>query len=37
MTAVKQTGTRMIRWFKTFRERNRPPMKWHECTGYFVG
>ena len=37
MTTVKQTGTRVARWFKTFREKNRPPHRWYEHTGYFGG
>jgi hypothetical protein len=37
MTAVKQTGTRIVRWFKTFREKNRPPYRWYENNGYFGG
>jgi hypothetical protein len=24
--AMKKTGTRLAQWFKTFREKNRPPM-----------
>ena len=37
MTAVIQTGTRIARWFKTFREKNRTPHRWYNCTGYFGG
>ena len=31
MTAlVKTTGSRMVRWFKQFREKNKPPHRWYE-------
>ena len=31
MAAVAgQTKSRFTRWFKEFRERNRPPHKWYE-------
>jgi len=28
--AMKKTGTRFSRWFKTFREKNQPPYGWYE-------
>jgi hypothetical protein len=28
--AVTRAGTRFSRWFKEFKEKNRPPHKWHE-------
>jgi hypothetical protein len=34
MTAMKQTGTRFARWFKTFREKNRPPYRYYEHSMY---
>jgi hypothetical protein len=34
MTAIKKTGTRLIRWFKQFREKNRPPRRWYEHSMY---
>jgi hypothetical protein len=31
MTAmIKKTSSRFARWFKEFRERNRPPYRWYE-------
>jgi len=30
MTTVKQTGKRLTRWFKQFREQNRPPYRYYE-------
>ena len=27
---AKRTGFRLVRWFKEFKERNRPPHKWYE-------
>jgi len=29
-TAMKKAGTRLREWFKTFREKNRPPYRWYE-------
>jgi hypothetical protein len=34
---TKTPGTRLTRWFKTFREKNRPPYRWYEHDGYGVG
>lgn len=34
MTAMKQTGTRFVGWFKTFREKNRQPYRYHEHSMY---
>jgi len=34
MTAMKQTGTRFVRCFKTFREENRPPYRYYERSMY---
>jgi hypothetical protein len=28
--AVKNTGTRLVRWFEEFRRKNQPPYKWYE-------
>ena len=28
--ALKKTGTRFARWFKAFREKNRPASRWYE-------
>jgi hypothetical protein len=33
-TAMKNTGGRFRQWFKTFREKNRPPYRWYEH-GYY--
>jgi hypothetical protein len=31
MTAlVRQTHSRMVRWFKEFSAKNRPPHRWYE-------
>jgi hypothetical protein len=27
---IKQTGSRLARWFKQFREKNRPKCRWYE-------
>ncbi len=27
---VKRNGTRFAKWFKKFREQNKPPGKWYE-------
>ncbi len=27
---VKKAGRQFTRWFKAFREKNRPPYKWYE-------
>jgi hypothetical protein len=27
---VRTTGSRMVRWFKQFREKNKPPHRWYE-------
>jgi len=34
VTATKQTGTRIARWFKTFRDKNRPPHRYWEHSLY---
>jgi hypothetical protein len=34
MSAIKRTGTRLSRWFKQFRENNRPPHRWYEHSLY---
>jgi hypothetical protein len=31
---AKATGTRLSRWFKAFRERNRSPHRWYEHSMY---
>lgn len=33
-TAIKKTGARFRQWFKTFREKSRPPYRWYEH-GYY--
>jgi hypothetical protein len=32
--AIKKTGTRLAQWFKTLREKNRPPYRWYEYDVY---
>jgi hypothetical protein len=32
-TLIRTTGSRIGRWFKQFREKNRPPQRWYECDG----
>jgi hypothetical protein len=32
--AMKRNGTRLVRWFKKFQEKNRPPYRWYEH-GYY--
>jgi hypothetical protein len=27
---IKKTGSRIGRWFKQFREKNRPPYRWYD-------
>jgi hypothetical protein len=27
---IKKTGSRIARWIKQFREKNRPPYRWYE-------
>ncbi len=27
---AKKTGSRFVKWFKKFREANKPPRKWYE-------
>ena len=34
MTAMKKTGMRLARWFKTFRKKNRPPHRYYEHSLY---
>jgi hypothetical protein len=34
MAAIKKTGTRLARWFKAAREKNRPPYRWYEHSLY---
>jgi hypothetical protein len=34
MKAMKKTGTRLARWFKTFREKNRPLHRYYEHSLY---
>ncbi len=34
MAATKQVGKRFARWFKTFRENNRPPHRYYEHSLY---
>ena len=34
MTTTKQISKRLARWFKTFREKNRPPYRYHEHSLY---
>jgi hypothetical protein len=29
-TLIKKTGSRIGRWFKEFREKNRSPYRWYE-------
>ena len=33
---AKQTKSRLVRWFKEFKERNRPPHKWYEHDHYGI-
>jgi hypothetical protein len=33
---AKQTKSRLVRWFKGFRERNKPPHKWYEHDHYGI-
>jgi hypothetical protein len=33
---AKQAQSRLVRWFKEFRERNKPPHKWYEHDHYGV-
>jgi hypothetical protein len=33
---AKQTKSRLVRWLKEFRERNKPPYKWHEHDHYGI-
>ncbi len=32
--AMKKTGRRFAQWFKTLREKNRPPYRWYEHSLY---
>jgi hypothetical protein len=32
--AMKKTSTRLVGWFKGFREKNRPPHRWYEYDYY---
>ena len=32
--AAKNTGLRVVRWFKALREKNRPPYRWYEHSLY---
>ncbi len=32
--AIKRTSARFTRWFKAFREKNRPPYRWYEHSLY---
>lgn len=34
VAATKKIGRRFARWFKAFREQNRPPYKYHEHSLY---
>lgn len=34
MSTVKKTGKRFARWFKAFREKNRPPFRYYEHSLY---
>jgi hypothetical protein len=34
MSVTKQIGRRLARWFKTFREKNRPPYRYGEHSLY---
>jgi hypothetical protein len=34
MAATRKIGKQFARWFKTFREQNRPPYKYHEHSLY---
>ena len=34
MTAMKKTGKRFARWFKQFRENNKPPFRYYEHSLY---
>jgi hypothetical protein len=33
---AKQTKFRLVRWFKEFRGRNKPPYKWYEYDQYGI-
>lgn len=32
--AIKKTGTHFARWFKSFREKNRPPYRYSDFSLY---
>jgi hypothetical protein len=32
--AVKESGARFVKWFKEFRQKNRPPYRWYEYDYY---
>jgi hypothetical protein len=34
MTTMKKTGKRFARWFKTFRDKHRPPHRYYEHSLY---
>ena len=34
MTAMKKTGSRIAQWFKTFRQKNRPPHHYYDHALY---
>jgi hypothetical protein len=34
MSAAKKMPTQLVRWFKTFREKNQPPYRWYEHSLY---
>jgi hypothetical protein len=36
MTRTKKTKSRLTRWFKQFKEKNRSPYKWYEHDCYPV-
>jgi hypothetical protein len=33
---AKQTKSRLVRWFKGFTEKNKPPHKWYEHDHYGI-
>lgn len=33
---TKKTKSRLVRWFKDFRQRNKPPHQWYEHDHYGI-
>lgn len=34
MTAIKKTGTRVARWFKSLKQKNQTARRWYEYSIY---